>query len=682
MNTFQIILDVDETLGFFYPALELFKHLRKYHNKFSSRLKKIIINNFIKESNSTRPFLKEFFNFIKKSKFQEVIIFSKNHDSEWIEFLCDCFETEFNIKFDKIFTRRHLINNQKHSGNFNYSTIVIDDNTSDINYSDDDKYIKINVEKYNPEKLAINYKKLADDLLKYFPKLFSEYSSKYYINLLVNPKKFRVNNITEDDNLLKVINRLKELLNIKTETKIDKRNAILKDDLEKYQLVFNKNLDTIVNYKIHLPLSEKYFDENELNKISKFDTNQTFDLFLNDRYSYTVIVAQLMYLAMIIPSSNNNKQNIDTYMKEFNKNNYKIINFNYDFFDKFKSFLDNLLISRFKIMGFDYSLELIRDIHDKELLFNSNYDCNGQCKSIGLWNLENYSNKKFQNVADYIISIIQELLDKYNKIKDTLKNKNKIEENKIRNEIDNLINLLKNENEIKSWEGNTLKGWRWIYSALELAKKLNIKPDAVIRKIKINKIKFAHIYIKHKGDNYLPIDNAKLLIKNPKFFNKLMNKEYIVPQLRIFKLKDKDEYVTYDHRRLLAYKLSGIKEIEAIVDNYMWDLRENLYGPERCVYSKNDKSLLVLFPDKNIKINKKEINQRKMYGNYAILVGEKEDFVNVNKLDFNIDNLHWPCKNLLEINSKSNIVITNKFNKIFKKEINKYLSENNYSIKI
>ena len=130
MTNYQIILDVDETLGFFYPALELFKHLRKYHNKFSSRLKKLIIDNFIKESNSTRPFLKEFFIFIKKTKFKQIIIFSKNHDPEWIEFLCDCFETEYNIKFDKIYTRRHLINDQKHSGNLNSSTIVIDDNTT------------------------------------------------------------------------------------------------------------------------------------------------------------------------------------------------------------------------------------------------------------------------------------------------------------------------------------------------------------------------------------------------------------------------------------------------------------------------------------------------------------------------------------------------------------------------
>jgi hypothetical protein len=683
IKNWTIIFDVDESLGFFYPGLKLFKHLSNHFNKFNDNIKKVFITYFIKNSNCTRPYLSELFEFVNhyknEGKIDRVYIFSKNHEPEWILFLASCFEFYFKIKFDKVFIRDELLNDQKHSGLFNDSkTIVIDDNVTKVNYNPDINYNRINVSVYNPSMLAINYLKLADDLLKNFPNVFSEISSKYYVRLLVDPTLYRTKSIESDDSLLTVIEQLSDLLNVPQEIQI-KSVSKLKPDLPEYRINFEEDFSKFVVHTLHNHPGDNIFDPEELGKLENFKSKHLDDIFINDKYAYTVIISQILFMCMTISAKSNTDDTlIKEYMKDLDETRYKIIPFNYEIFDDFNKFLNKMLNIKFKTMGFDYHREIQEDLNKDQLLFNFDYDCDGLCKPVKMWKLEKYVNRNLGKSSSKILEIIEDLKIKYQKLKELYGEDSDDYANKkeVKKQIDEVLVKLNQENEIRSYDGSTLKGWRWIYEAYELATKLGKEDKSVVvRNIPLDKIQFGHIYVENKGDNYLPIDNARILIKNPDFFNKLMHEEYKIPPLRIYKLRNSDEYMTYDHRRLIAYNLAGVKTIDSIVDNFMWDIRENSYGPERCVYSKNDKMLLVLFPNKDITVNGDTINQRQKYGNFAVVIGDVNDHVDLGKMDFNINMLHWPCKNIKEINSTEHpLIIDDGFNKELQKEVKKYIT--------
>lgn len=177
------------------------------------------------------------------------------------------------------------------------------------------------------------------------------------------------------------------------------------------------------------------------------------------------------------------------------------------------------------------------------------------------------------------------------------------------------------------------------YSEFLINKSTGIKDTDVNSKlywIDIYNIHFKHTNIvnggqidKNTGDiGYTILDNIKVLKSNPNFYTQLMknvnynerNKKKLITPLKVF-FMDGLLY-SHDHKRVVASIVSGNRYVLGMIDQKPEVIykREIGYRPMKCVFSKNDKSLILRL----------RTDQISKFGNYFFVIGNDfTDFMDI-----------------------------------------------------
>ena len=130
--------------------------------------------------------------------------------------------------------------------------------------------------------------------------------------------------------------------------------------------------------------------------------------------------------------------------------------------------------------------------------------------------------------------------------------------------------------------------------------------------IDLYKIRFKHTRVENEGKvssakGYSIIDNITRIKNDPDFFTKLMLKtsfskdEKSITPLTVFLMDDM--LYSHDHKRIVANIAAGNRYMLGVLNQnaYVIVQREIGYRPMKCVFSQNDKSLILKFTDEQLK---------------------------------------------------------------------------------
>lgn len=161
----------------------------------------------------------------------------------------------------------------------------------------------------------------------------------------------------------------------------------------------------------------------------------------------------------------------------------------------------------------------------------------------------------------------------------------------------------------------------------EISKKIDrmINYDTKLYWIDLFKLRFKHTQVEDEGkintsSDYTIISNIKKIKKDKNFYTKLMKKvtflkdEKPITPLTIFLMDDM--LYSHDHKRIVASIAAGNRYMLGVInqDANVIIPREIGYRPMKCVFSQNDKSIILRFTNE----------QLKEFGHYFLVIGNDE----------------------------------------------------------
>jgi len=279
-----------------------------------------------------------------------------------------------------------------------------------------------------------------------------------------------------------------------------------------------------------------------------------------------------------------------------------------------------------KLVGF--SGLMVRDPKLDELdLYLNLKDSNNQK------NLRDFNNQDYQDIIGYKDKINAKLYKFNSNIKGLIKNKTLIPCVLIEDESNWLSNKFNDEYEKKisgskqSTYGDLIKGKDKKKRLPEINKKISamINYDTNLYWIDLFKLRFKHTKVDNEGNintssDYTIISNIKKIKKDKHFYTRLMRKvtfstgEKSITPLTVFLMDDM--LYSHDHKRIVASIAAGNRYMIGVINQNANVIipRELGYRPMKCVFSQNDKSIILRFTDE----------QLKDFGHYFFIIGDDE----------------------------------------------------------
>ena len=279
-----------------------------------------------------------------------------------------------------------------------------------------------------------------------------------------------------------------------------------------------------------------------------------------------------------------------------------------------------------KIVGFSGVMA-----HDPKLdLLDLYLDVN---ESNSIIKLKKFNNQTYQDIISYTDKSNKKLYKFNSNIKKLLLDNTLIPSVLIADESNWLSDEFNDEYARKisgskqSTYGDFIKGNDETKVLPKISKKIvrMINYDTNLYWIDLYKLRFKHTKVDNEGNintssDYTIISNIKKIKKDKNFYTKLMKKvtfsrdEKSITPLTVFLMDDM--LYSHDHKRIIASIAAGNRYMLGVInqDANVIIPREIGYRPMKCVFSQNDKSIILRFTNE----------QLKEFGHYFLVIGDDE----------------------------------------------------------
>lgn len=140
-----------------------------------------------------------------------------------------------------------------------------------------------------------------------------------------------------------------------------------------------------------------------------------------------------------------------------------------------------------------------------------------------------------------------------------------------------------------------------------------VADNPYLYEVRLDSLCFKHLFVRNEssvGTSYSIVDNAKCIVEEPEFMTNMMGKTKktslhggeaievpIMCPVEIFIMNGL--LYTHDHKRIAASLLAGHTHLPAVFNQNPHTIKKRSkgYHPQRCLYSPDDKSLLVFYGD-------------------------------------------------------------------------------------